>query len=253
MILMFGDVHGGFKHVLTAVTKNKPAAIIFLGDLEASKPLEKELADVMTLLNGQVYFIHGNHDTDQQAFYDNLFNSSLADHNLHGKVMEIDGLKVAGLGGIFRSEIWHPEQLANDGQDFSDTSYLNYQEYEVFEKNQHSWSQRGNPAHLENKLLKHKSSIFFEDWYELSQKKCDLLVTHEAPSCHPHGFRAIDQLAREMNATSTFHGHHHDRLNYESSFDDIGFKAYGVGYRGVVDQKGEVILDGHYDFRSVNH
>ena len=94
MILMFGDVHGSFKHVLPIVQRDKPAAIIFLGDLQAKKPLEQELANVLGLT--EVYFIHGNHDTDSKEEYDNLFNSKLADRNLHGKVTMIDGLRVAG-------------------------------------------------------------------------------------------------------------------------------------------------------------
>lgn len=49
MILMFGDVHGGFRHVLPAVAEHRPKAIIFLGDIEADNPLEKELEEVMKL------------------------------------------------------------------------------------------------------------------------------------------------------------------------------------------------------------
>ena len=33
MILMFGDVHSDFRHVLPVVQAEKPAAIIFLGDI----------------------------------------------------------------------------------------------------------------------------------------------------------------------------------------------------------------------------
>lgn len=253
MILFFGDVHGEFKHVQTAVNQHKPAAIILLGDLEASKPLEALLATTMKMLDGQVYFIHGNHDTDKQAYYDNLFGSAMAGNNLHGKVTEIDGLLVAGLGGIFRSEIWHPEQLLNAGRDFTDANFMSFQEFAQNQQEKYHWHQNAKTEHIESRLLKHKSSIFFEDWYELSQQKCNLLVTHEAPSCHPYGFRAIDALAREMHAETTFHGHHHDRLNYASSFNKLGFKAYGVGYRCVSDLHGNVLLDGLYDQRSNKH
>ena len=39
MILMFGDVHGGFEHILPTVETHRPSAIILLGDIEASRSL----------------------------------------------------------------------------------------------------------------------------------------------------------------------------------------------------------------------
>ena len=47
MILMFGDVHGCFKHVLPVVQKMKPNAVIFLGDLDMERPFEQEVAEVV--------------------------------------------------------------------------------------------------------------------------------------------------------------------------------------------------------------
>lgn len=49
MILFFGDVHGKFKHVLPAVQKHKPTAVIFLGYMELSRPFEQEVAEVIKL------------------------------------------------------------------------------------------------------------------------------------------------------------------------------------------------------------
>ena len=122
MILMFGDVHGDFKHVLPVVKKQKPAAIIFLGDLELSRPLELEVKQVMHLT--EVYYIHGNHDTDSTVNHNCLFNSALSDRNLHGRVVEIDGMRIAGLGGIFREKIWYPQ--------FDLNAASNYDNYEAF-------------------------------------------------------------------------------------------------------------------------
>ena len=84
MILFFGDVHGDFKHVLPVVKKEKPAAVIFLGDLDL--PFEQEAAQIMNLT--EVYFIHGNHDTDSQDKHDFLFNSRLDRHGLNLRVMK---------------------------------------------------------------------------------------------------------------------------------------------------------------------
>ena len=79
MILMFGDIHGNFDHILPAVLKEKPVAIILLGDIQAPRPLEIELEKVMDLT--EIYWIHGNHDSESKAEYENLFNSKLADKN----------------------------------------------------------------------------------------------------------------------------------------------------------------------------
>lgn len=114
MILMLGDVHGCFRHVLPVVQKVKPNAVIFLGDLDLERPFEQEVKEVMKLT--ELYFIHGNHDTDSAEKHDYLFNSSIADCNLHGRVVEIDGLKVAGLGGVFRERIWWPKDSADAGK-----------------------------------------------------------------------------------------------------------------------------------------
>jgi len=100
MILFFGDPHTRFSHVLDAVMQHRPAAIVLLGDIQARRPLDVELASILDLT--EVWFIHGNHDTDTDLYYDNLFGSQLADRNLHGRVVEIAGVRVAGLGGVFR-------------------------------------------------------------------------------------------------------------------------------------------------------
>ena len=57
-----------------------------------------------------MWFINGNHDTDSEADYDNLFGSKLANKNLDGRVVEIAGVRIAGLGGIFRGQVWRPPE-----------------------------------------------------------------------------------------------------------------------------------------------
>ena len=70
MIYMFGDVHGNFGHVAPLVEKDRPDAIIFLGDIWPQRPLEEEFADVLD--KTEVWFIHGNHDAADRAVYDNI-------------------------------------------------------------------------------------------------------------------------------------------------------------------------------------
>ena len=40
-------------------------------------------------------------------------DSPLAARNLHGRVATLpDGTRIAGLGGVFRESVWHPEALS---------------------------------------------------------------------------------------------------------------------------------------------
>lgn len=252
MILMFGDVHSDFRHVLPVVQAEKPTAIIFLGDIQAQRPLEQELAEVMDIT--EVYFIPGNHDTDSKADYDNLFGSALADRNLHGRIVEIDGLCVAGLGGIFREATWYPQVDAE-----AEVKYSSYEALIDAEMQAEKWKEfrrlkalgqepTGLPSpQLVGKALLHKSTIFHDEWLKLYGQRADILVTHEAPSCHPYGFVAIDVLAQSMKVKYTFHGHLHDRQNYSTHENRLGFSPHGVGLRGVSDMYGGMIFEGAHD------
>ena len=103
MIWFLGDPHGRFDHIISLVKLHQPAAIVFLGDLECGLPLNVILKPILDLT--QIWFIHGNHDTDTQAHWDNLTQSGLGHRNLHGRVVEIDGVRIAGLGGTFESPV----------------------------------------------------------------------------------------------------------------------------------------------------
>lgn len=61
-----------------------------LGDLDLPQPFEMVFATILDLT--EVWFIHGNHDTDHVYYYDNVFHSALSDRNLHGKVINIGGV-----------------------------------------------------------------------------------------------------------------------------------------------------------------
>lgn len=101
MIYFLGDNHGRFDYILPAIQADigdgRSKAVVFLGDLECQRPLEDEIAP---LLNAgvEVHFIHGNHDTDHVANWDNLVGGW--DRNLDNRVVVIQGLRVAGLGGV---------------------------------------------------------------------------------------------------------------------------------------------------------
>ena len=102
-IFFCGDMHGSFEHITQAVHEHRPDAIVLLGDLQAQRPMEIEPAEILD--KTEIWLIHGNHDTDSEADHDHLFGSTLAGRNLHGRVQTIAGVRIAGLGGVFRGTI----------------------------------------------------------------------------------------------------------------------------------------------------
>ena len=56
-----------------------------------------------------------------------------------------------------------------------------------------------------------------------------MLITHEAPSCHRHGFAAIDRLADVAAARLIVHGHHHE--------------SYAVKLGNGIDVKGLAVAE----------
>lgn len=247
LIWMLGDNHGNFDHVLETIdrTGETPAAVIFLGDLECQTPFSDCICDLEN--HGiPAYFIPGNHDTDSAANYRNLWGDDLfAERNLHGRVVEIAGCKVAGLGGIFRGQIWHP-----DSDDVPETR--NWNEYQAQQNAKRPTRLRIEQPTIEQiskdgLLRKHSSTIFYDEWLTLYGQQADILVTHEAPDCHPHGFKAITGLAQSMHVKWAFHGHHHDSLNYCAHTERLGFEACGVGFMGISDQYGGRMRVGEFD------
>lgn len=225
-LMFFGDPHGDFRPIIAAVQRYRPEAIILLGDVQARQPLHIELQSILDLT--QVWYIHGNHDTDTDADYDNLWGSELADRNLHGRVVEIAGYRVAGLGGVFRGRIWDPGEPKEKVQFRSPDDLLRYM------------TRRGAPADLWRGGIarRHHSSIFQAEYEAMLALKADVLVSHEAPIAAPSGytsrhvgFQAIDDLALSLGATLAVHGHHHRAIDYvyEGLMPaSAPFRAFGV-------------------------
>ena len=222
-IFFCGDPHGHFDHIVEAVNTHRPTAVVLLGDLQPQKPLEQVLKPILD--RTEVWWIPGNHDTDSDADYDNLFGSTLADHNLHGRVAEVAGVRIAGLGGIFRSQIWFTPGEPR------------YPSTEAF------LAQCGKGNRWRGGLpRKHRSSIFPSDYNSLLQERADVLITHEAPSCHPHGFQAIDNLAVNLGARKVYHGHHHEHIEYsEEEARRLGFRPFAVGYGQIRNENGQLL------------
>lgn len=188
-------------------------------------------------LGTRVWFIPGNHDTDRTPSWEAL--QAWPERNLHGRVVEVAGVRIAGLGGIFRSEIWRPDS-SMPPKFASLQAYLNHLRLST---HPNDWAVRQQSL----RVIKHHSSLFPDDLDALAAQDADVLVTHEAPSCHPQGFALIDDLARALRVRTLFHGHHHDCLDYSGSTAELGFRAHGVGLRGISALDGTVLLPGELD------
>lgn len=152
-----GDTHSRFRHLIAAVKTHRPTAIVLLGDVEATKPLEDELAAILSLTD--VLWIAGNHDTDSVSAYDHLYGSTLRDRNLHGRVVDVAGVKIAGLGGIFREKVWMPP---------AEPIYASAREFLRAAGNVDRW--RGGLP------LRHRTTIFADEYYALARMRADVLV-----------------------------------------------------------------------------
>lgn len=215
-LMFFGDPHGDLKPVIVAVERFRPEAIVLLGDIQARQPLHVELSSILDLT--EVYWIPGNHDTDSDVDYDNLWGSEFAGRNLHGRIVEIAGYKVAGLGGIFRTKIWDPRRPIKEA------AFQSSEAMRRTMKREERWR--------DGISRKHRSSIFPADYLQLLRSgPADILVTHEAPSVHPHGWQAIDELAEALGVQLVVHGHHHQNIDYvaEGLMTTVApFRAFGV-------------------------
>ncbi|MDD2658309.1 MAG: metallophosphoesterase [Methylococcales bacterium] len=217
-ILFAGDPHGNFKPLIAAAQKYQPEAVILLGDYDLVTPLESCLEEIAGLT--EIWWIAGNHDFESPGKYNNLFNSAFSDKDLHLKVTEIAGLRVAGLGGIFLGRVWYPPQQPK---------WLGKHHY-----------LRHQPANIRysDLSLKYKSAIWHDEFEALKALKADVLVTHEAPGSHRHGFKVIGDLAVAMGVKKIFHGHLHE--NY-AGFIKNKIKVWGVADGAVADLLGNTL------------
>ncbi|MGJ7567706.1 antitoxin Xre/MbcA/ParS toxin-binding domain-containing protein [Variovorax sp. GB1R11] len=58
-----------------------------------------------------------------------------------------------------------------------------------------------------------------------------ILVAHEAPAAHPHGWQVIDELAEKLGVQLVVHGHHHRCIDYVDEglmANAAPFRAFGV-------------------------
>jgi predicted phosphodiesterase len=236
-IVFIGDIHQHwhYVHAGLAARSTPPRAAILLGDIQCDRPLD-ELAAPLLERGIAVHWIHGNHDNDGgPEMWANLGaperNPVTVSGGLHARVVEIEGIRIAGLGGTFRPPVWSPpspprlrhrHQLAADLADRGPV---------------YGPQQRAALAHSLS-----TAAIWPEDIEKLASQKADVLVTHEAPSSHPSGSAVLDELARKMGARMIVHGHHHvvSHARAQDGLTVLGVaSAWGTAIDGTVLWEGE--------------
>lgn len=220
----FSDPHGDYSPVRRALrSESIPAYSLFLGDFDLVRPLEEELSDLISA-GSNVFWIPGNHDADRVEWHDFTFESAMSDRNICGRVIDVGGLKVAGIGGVFHADVWHPKD--GDGQ----PKFVSRQEY-LASNQKKSW--RGGLP------LRHRATIFPEDFNTLASLETDVLVSHEAPSSHKYGHSEIDDLAEIMGAKLIVHGHIHQR--YDAVLPN-GIRVTGMEKAGYLSKTFQGVL-----------
>jgi len=206
-ILFVGDPHGEFGPILKRAEAMQPEAIILLGDQTPDRPL----AEVLGPWAERTWYILGNHDSDQEQFLVRHLGS-MSDRNLNARVRPVAGVGIAGLGGVFRSQVWYPP---------SPPKWTGRAEFVRYTKPALRF--RGGLA------LRHWTSVFLEDVQTLARLHADVLVTHEAPSTHRYGFDVLDDLAWDMGVRLVVHGHHHEPCYEAELFGGIHVVGLGKG------------------------
>lgn len=203
LIMFAGDPHGDFGAIETACLRFMPKVLVLLGDLTPPVELSEALSFALDRGVG-VFWIPGNHDADDAETFERTFGSSLAPCNISGRVIEALGVRIAGLGGKFHKKVWLPP---------NPPKFLN-RECFLLEAGEGL-----RPFSL--------VTIFNEDIQSLKSQHSDILVSHVAPSTHPHGFTVLDDLASSMGARLIVHAHHH-RARYLACLKG-GTLVLGVG------------------------
>lgn len=192
-ILFYGDPHGNWRPLFRAAKTHEPAAVVLLGDMDLEVPLRQQLHPLFEA-GIMVRWIPGNHDVDKIEWHDRLWED-FPGGNLHGGWAQLGGMIVAGLGGVYKEKVWYPK--------YGDEQPLFKTRTELIRSISRDDRFRGGLP------LSHRDTILPADHVELRHLKPEILVCHEAPTSHKHGFGGIDDLARDMKVRLVVHGHHH--------------------------------------------
>lgn len=193
-LIFYGDPHGVWEPLLAACADAPPDGVVLLGDCDLRVPLREQIAPMFAAAI-RVLWIPGNHDTDSPDAYDRLWGEHPCG-NLHASAVEVGGVAVAGLGGVFKGRIWYPKSDAA-------APPLHHSRADHLKRLARTTHWRGGLP------LRLRDAIYPEDVDALASVRADVLVAHEAPSCHHNGFVGVDSAAHACAARLVVHGHHH--------------------------------------------
>ena len=215
-VIFYGDPHGEWGPLLRACAERRPDGVVILGDCDLEAPLPEQIRPVFDA-GIRVRWIPGNHDADSPEWHDRLWGA-YPEGNLHARWGQVGGLIVAGLGGIFKEKVWYPRVGPNV------PTYANRRDCLRHTARADRW--RGDLP------LRLRATIFPEDVEALRGFRVDVLVTHEAPSGHRHGFVGTDQAVQACRARLVVHGHHHE--DYVGLIPGSGIRVRGLGRAQVL-------------------
>jgi len=214
--VFIGDPHRNFAPIIRACLAHPPSALIIVGDCDCPTPLPDLLAPLLDR-GWRAHWILGNHDTDTEAAFDHLVTAHPAG-DLGLRVREIAGLRIGGLPGVFKPRVWHPR--GGPAERVDPPRFHTRAAFQASLRPDELW--RGGLP------LWHRDTIFPEDFVTLGSARCDILVTHEAPSSHEHGFLTLDHLAAACGARLIVHGHHH-RAYTATLANGVAVRGLGLG------------------------
>jgi Icc-related predicted phosphoesterase len=248
--VIFGDLHCRFddvERVADEIDRSEPPLCIFVGDfgfgdrrriggmdprkwpfVDGRSP-DEVLAPLVSL-GCRFLYILGNHDHDNEDQYLPVVRSRALHwtRNLDGRVVEVDGVRIAGLGGTFKQKAWMP---GGDAPYESAAHYLERNPKKVWHF-RNPWAGHVQPHAKDRMNPGDRGSIFFDEFQALRGLQADVLVTHEPPgsdyvrSVGASCWDVISDLAQDMGAKAIIHGHvHHD---YEETLDN-GITVFGRG------------------------
>jgi hypothetical protein len=208
-----GDPHGDFSTLL-ALVDSPVGTVVIVGDLELPAPVSAVLAPLFAA-GFDVRYIIGNHDFDAGAHQLLWLTGDKGGHpagDIHGKVADLEGVRTAGLGGVFKGRVWSPKVGPPKYPSRADWMAANRQRW-----------MGGLPLHM-------RDVIWQEDVEMLGKQRADVLVTHEGPSSvwKDMGFSVLDDLAEAVGARWLVHGHHH-HSGVSVLSNGIRVKALGIG------------------------
>ena len=189
-VLIYGYPQGEWEPLLRACAEGPPDAVIVLGDCHLRMPLRQQIKSVFDA-GISVMWIPGNHDADTEARYDFLWTSH-PEGNLHTTGRRIGSIRIGGLGGVAKGRLCYP--LVGPAKPMRTSRRHHLRLLSPEER----WRD-GLPLSM-------RDMIYAEDVQAFGRMRLDVLVSHEAPSHHRHGFVGVDEAARQSRVRLIVHG-----------------------------------------------